>query len=403
MSPPLTGIRILDLSRVLAGPWCTMTLGDLGADVIKVEAPDTGDDTRTWGYRLPGGERSYYLATNRNKRSICVDLAHPEGQRVIRDLAATCDVMVENFKLGGLAKFGLDYDTLKAANPRLIYCSISGYGRTGPAAARAGYDFIIQGEAGLMSITGERDDLAGGGPQKVGVAVSDLMTGMYATQAIMAALIARGQSGRGQFIDMALHDVVVANLANMAALALATDKAPGRFGNAHPDIVPYQTFRASDGEIIVAVGNNNQYRKFCLNVIGRPDLWEDARFQSNPDRVANRAALVPLLEDVTKTKPRAYWLERLEAEQVPGGIVRDVLEAVTSEESTARGMLYDLPHPTAGRIRTAGSPLKLMDTPVRQPTLPPPLLGQHTDEVLAELLGYDAARLADLRAAKAIA
>ncbi len=378
-----------------------MTLGDLGADVIKIENPAAGDDTRHWGTRMPGGERTYYLAANRNKRSVAVDLASAGGQAIIRELAMQSDVLLENFKLGGLAKYGLDYETLSKLNPRLIYCSISGYGRTGPGADRAGYDFIIQGEAGLMSITGERDE-AGGGPQKVGVAVSDLMTGMYATQAILAAVIARGVTGRGQLIDMALYDCVLANLANMGSYALNTGQVPLRYGNAHQDIVPYEVYPTSDGDLIVAVGNNLQFDKLCRNVLGRTDLADDARFKTNPLRVANRVALNAELSAEFKTRTRQEWFDLMREQQVPGGAVSNVVEAFASPTAQARDMVYTIAHPTEGTVRVPGSPLKLSDTPVRRP-LAPPTLGQHTDEVLREFLKLPAGKIAELRKAGTIA
>ncbi|MCC7049098.1 MAG: CoA transferase [Alphaproteobacteria bacterium] len=396
--PPLDGIRVLDLSRVLAGPWCTMTLGDLGADVIKLEPPGAGDDTRSWGKRIAGLESTYFLSANRNKRGIAVDLGKPEGAALARALAERADVLVENFKLDGLKKFGLDYEAVRALNPGLVYCSISGYGRTGPAAARAGYDAVIQGESGLMSITGQPE----GPALKVGVALSDVMTGMYAVQAILAALIARQQTGRGQHIDLALLDCSMANLANVASSALLLDTVPKRYGNAHADIAPYQTFTASDGDIVVAVGNDGQYRKFCAEVIARPDLAADPRFATNPLRSQNRAALVPEIAAVMKAKPRAWWIERLLKSGVPGGAVRDVKEALGSPEAAARRMVRAVPHPLAGTVKIMGSPLNLSDTPVREPAAPP-TLGQHTDAVLREVLGMDAAAIARLRAAGAIA
>jgi crotonobetainyl-CoA:carnitine CoA-transferase CaiB-like acyl-CoA transferase len=400
--PPLQGIRVLDLSRVLAGPWCTMTLGDLGAEVIKIENPGSGDDTRQWGTLMKGGERTYYLACNRNKRSVAVDLANPEGQAIIRDLAAQSDVFIENFKLGGLDKYGLSYEALSKLNPKLIYCSISGYGRTGPGADRAGYDFIIQGESGLMSITGERDDLPGGGPQKVGVAVSDLMTGMYATQAILAAIIARGVTGKGQFIDMALYDCVLANLANMGSYALNTGEAPIRYGNAHQDVVPYQIYPTSDGEIIVAVGNNIQFDKLCRNVLERPDLADDARYKTNPLRMKNRDPLNVEIAREMKKRTREEWFDLMRKYQVPGGALQNVVESFGSPYAQARNMVYTIPHPTEGSVKVPGSPLKLTDTPVREP-MAPPTLGQHTDEVLAEKLKLSPERIKALREKKAVA
>jgi crotonobetainyl-CoA:carnitine CoA-transferase CaiB-like acyl-CoA transferase len=375
-----------------------MTLGDLGADVIKVEPPGAGDDTRAWGKRIVGLESTYFLSTNRNKRGIAVDLAKPEGAALVRRIAERADVLVENFKLGGLKKFGLDYESVHARNPRLVYCSISGYGRTGPAAARAGYDAVIQGESGLMSITGEPD----GPALKVGVALSDVMTGMYAVQAILAALIARDRTGRGQHIDLALLDCTMANLANVASSALLLGTVPKRYGNAHADIAPYQTFAASDGDIVVAVGNDAQFRKFCAEVLGRPDLAADPRFATNPLRSQNRAALVPAIAAAMKAQPRVFWIDRLLKSGVPGGAVRDVQEALGSPEARARRMVREVPHPLVATMRIMGSPINLSDTPVREPVAPP-TLGQHTDEVLREVLRLGAAEIARLRAEGAVA
>ena len=403
----LEGIRVLDLSRVLAGPWCTQTLADLGADVIKIERPGAGDDTRNWGPPfLPTAdgreshESAYYLGANRNKRSVTCDIAQPEGQALVRELAEHCDVFIENFKVGDMARYGLDYASLKAINPRLVYCSLTGFGQSGPYAPRAGYDYIIQGMGGLMSVTGERDDL-NGGPQKVGVAVADLFTGMYATVGILAALRHAERTGEGQHLDMALLDTQVAMLANLGANYLVSDKAPGRIGNAHQNIVPYQVFevapRADGGKdfIILAVGNDGQYAKFC-EVAGRPDLASEPRFVKNADRVRHRAELVPLLEAVMKTRPKADWLSALEAAKVPCGAINSLDEVFADPQVQARGMVTHWQHPLRADLPLVSSPIKLEKTPVRTDR-PPPMLGQHTDEVLGELLGVDAARLATLR------
>ena len=403
----LEGIRVLDLSRVLAGPWCTQTLADLGADVIKIERPGAGDDTRNWGPPfLPTAdgreshESAYYLGANRNKRSVTCDIAQPEGQALVRELAEHCDVFIENFKVGDMARYGLDYASLKAINPRLVYCSLTGFGQSGPYAPRAGYDYIIQGMGGLMSVTGERDDL-NGGPQKVGVAVADLFTGMYATVGILAALRHAERTGEGQHLDMALLDTQVAMLANLGANYLVSDQAPGRMGNAHQNIVPYQVFevapRADGGKdfIILAVGNDGQYAKFC-EVAGRPDLASEPRFVKNADRVRHRAELVPLLEAVMKTRAKADWLSALEAAKVPCGAINSLDEVFADPQVQARGMVTHWQHPLRADLPLVSSPIKLEKTPVRTDR-PPPMLGQHTDEVLGELLGVDAARLATLR------
>jgi crotonobetainyl-CoA:carnitine CoA-transferase CaiB-like acyl-CoA transferase len=402
---PLSGVRILDLSRVLAGPWCTQTLADLGADVIKVERPlrdgSGGDDTRGWGppfLKARDGEdtaeAAYYLGTNRNKRSITVDIARPQGQALIRRLAAQCDVFIENFKVGDMARYGLDAATLRALYPRLIYCSITGFGQTGPYADRAGYDYAIQGIGGLMSVTGERDDLPGGGPQKVGVAVADLFTGMYASVAILAALRHRDATGQGQAVDMALLDTQVAMLANLGANFLATGAAPRRAGNAHQNIVPYQVFETSDGHMILAVGNDGQFAKFC-EVAGRPELAADPRFARNADRVRHRAVLVPLLEEIVRARPKQQWLSALEAAKVPCGAINDLAEVFADPHVQARGMTVPMPHPLADTLRVVASPMKLSGTPV-QYRRAPPLLGEHTDEVLAEF-GWSDAERAELR------
>jgi crotonobetainyl-CoA:carnitine CoA-transferase CaiB-like acyl-CoA transferase len=403
----LDGIRVLDLSRVLAGPWCTQTLADLGADVIKIERPGSGDDTRSWGppfLKDAGGadsEAAYYLGTNRNKRSVTCDIARPEGQALMRELALHCQVFVENFKVGDMARYGLDYETLKALNPALVYCSVTGFGQTGPYAGRAGYDYAIQGMGGLMSVTGERDDL-GGGPQKVGVAVSDLMTGMYATVAILAALRHAEKTGEGQHIDMALLDTQVAMLANLGANYLVSGRAPGRAGNAHQNIVPYQVFEVAPvvaggpkDHLILAVGNDGQYAKFC-QAANIPELAVNPLFASNRDRVLNRDRLVPILEAVMRTRTKADWLAALEAAKVPCGPINNLAEVFADPQIAARGIVHEWRHPVKDDLRLVASPMKLSATPVRS-DLPPPLLGQHTDTVLRELLGTSAAELAGLR------
>ncbi|HJV81954.1 CaiB/BaiF CoA-transferase family protein [Noviherbaspirillum sp.] len=395
-------IRVLDLTRVLAGPWCAQNLADLGADVIKVERPGAGDDTRHWGppYLKDAqghdtSEAAYYLAANRGKRSITLDIASPEGQDIVRRLARQSDVVLENYKVGQLKKYGLDYESLKREKPDLIYCSITGFGQNGPYAQRAGYDFIIQGMGGFMSITGERDDLPGGGPQKAGVAIADLMTGMYATIGVMAALAHRDRTGEGQYIDMALLDVQVAMLANMNTNYLASGNPPKRWGNAHPNIVPYQTFATSDGHIIVAVGNDGQYRRF-VEAGGRPELAVDERFATNPMRVRHRDTLVPILAEMVKTKTKQQWIDALEAAGVPCGPINNLDEVFDNPQVQARAMRVDLPHPTGGEVKLVGSPIKMSETPPRY-DMPPPMLGQHTQEVLGDMLGQSAEQIAALR------
>ena len=412
----LDGIRILDLSRVLAGPWCTQTLADLGADVIKIERPGTGDDTRTWGppflkdsQGLETQEAAYYLGANRNKRSVTCDIAKPEGQALIRELALYCDVFVENFKVGDMARYGLDYESIKAINPRIVYCSVTGFGQTGPYADRAGYDYAIQGMGGLMSVTGERDDL-GGGPQKVGVAVADLMTGMYATVGILAALRHAEKTGEGQQVDMALLDTQVAMLANLGANYLVSGTTPGRAGNAHQNIVPYQVFEVASGadgakdHLILAVGNDSQYAKFCA-VANVPELASNPLFAKNRNRVLNRAQLVPILEAVMKTRNKADWLAALEAAKVPCGAINNLAEVFDDPQIAARHMVTDWQHPIKDDLRLVSSPIKLSATPVRTQGaggLPPPLLGQHTEEVLRSVLNYSDAQLSDLKQGKII-
>ncbi|MDC7810584.1 CaiB/BaiF CoA transferase family protein [Sphingomonas koreensis] len=381
---PLAGRRVLDLSRVLAGPWCTMVLADLGAEVTKVEHPRGGDDTRHWGPPYTGGESAYYLCANRNKRSVALDISKPEGQRIVRDLAAQADVLVENYKLGGLEKFGLDYSSIAAINPRIVYCSISGYGRHSPIAERPGYDYVIQAEGGLMSVTGPVD----GEPMKVGVAVADLFTGMAAAQAILAALIAADRDGAGQHLDMALYDCQLAMLANVGSAALVAGTEPRRYGNGHPTVVPYQLFDTLDGQVVVAVGNDAQFAAFATRLLDRPDLATDERFAKNGSRVANRDALLAEIMPLMRRHTTEWWLAGLRSVGVPTGAVRQVGEALAAPEATARDMVATVAHPSAGEVKLVASPLKLGRTPVVSPVAPP-MLGQHSRTVLAEL-GYRA-------------
>ena len=404
--PALDGIRVLDLSRILAGPWCTQNLADLGADVIKIERPGVGDDTRAWGppflkdgQGIDTNESAYYLSANRNKRSVEADMATPHGAALIRELAAVSDILVENFKVGGLAKYGLDYASLKAINPRLIYCSVTGFGQDGPFARRPGYDFMIQGMGGLMSITGERDDLPGGGPQKAGVAVTDIVTGMYATVAILAALQERHRSGLGQHLDIALLDSHVALLANQNSNYFNSGVAPTRAGNAHQNVVPYQVFAASDGHLIVATGNESQYRAYCA-AIGAPELGDDPRFATNRLRVANRGTLVPLLADIMREGRRDDWIARLEAVGVPCGPINDIAQAFAHPQAQARQLRRDLPHPGGGVAPVTASPLRFSASPVVYRRAPP-LLGQHTEEVLRDVLGKSPQAIAAFVAGRA--
>jgi crotonobetainyl-CoA:carnitine CoA-transferase CaiB-like acyl-CoA transferase len=397
----LSHVRVLDLSRVLAGPWAGQILADLGADVIKVERPGKGDDTRAWGPPFlkdtegsNTGEAAYYLSANRNKQSVTIDFTRPQGQQLVRDLVAQSDVLIENFKVGGLAAYGLDYAALKAINPRLIYCSITGFGQTGPYAARAGYDFMIQGLGGLMSLTGRSEVEDGAGPVKVGVALTDILTGLYSTVAVLAALAHRDLHGVGQHIDMALLDVQVACLGNQAMNYLTTGVAPQRLGNAHPNIVPYQDFPTADGDFILTVGNDNQFRRFAA-VAGQPHWADDPRFATNASRVANRALLIPLIRQATVFKTTAEWVEVLEQAGVPCGPINDLAQVFADPQVLARELAISLPHALAGSVPQVASPLRLSETPVEYRRAPP-LLGEHTEEVLARLLGMSTAEVAHL-------
>ena len=398
----LSHIRVLDLSRVLAGPWCTQILADLGADVIKIERPGSGDDTRQWGppfVSVDGGgneESLYFLATNRGKRSMTLDLSDSRGQKVVHELAAHCDVVVENFKVGALARYGLDYETLKGSNPSLVYCSITGFGQTGPYADRAGYDFMIQAMGGLMSVTGEAEDVAGTNPQKVGVAIADLVTGLYSANAIQTALIHRERTGQGQYIDMALLDCQVAILANQAMTYLAAGQTPVRMGNAHPNIVPYQVFETQDGRIILAIGNDGQFRRFC-ELADQPHLAQDPRFVANRGRVKHRAQLIEALALLMKSKNTDDWLNLLEPEGIPCGRINSIDETLNDPQVIHRQMRTQALHSSLGEINLLGSPLKLSETPgeVRRA---PPVLGEDTDQVLREVLGYEDSAIRGLHA-----
>ncbi|KUM03258.1 CoA transferase [Chromobacterium subtsugae] len=391
MAGALAGIKVVDLSRVLAGPWASQLLADLGADVVKIEKPGSGDDTRQWAPpSLPDGKAAYFLCANRGKRSLTVDISQPAGQEIVRKLAAEADVLLENYKVGGLAKYGLDYASLKAVNPRLVYCSITGFGQSGPYAGLAGYDYIVQGMSGLMSITGPAD----GEPHKVGVAVSDLFTGLYAANAVQAALIARERSGAGQHIDMALFDCSLAMLANVASNWLVGRKVPPRLGNAHANIVPYQVFAASDGHFILACGNDKQFAEVC-RLIGQPQWARDARYATNPQRVANRAQLVPLLAMAFRHHSREHWLKELDKAGVPCGPINDVEEAFADPQAEARGMQLALEDNVGQEVPLVGCPIKLSGTPVEY-NLAPPALGEHTEQIL-RTLGYGESDIVALR------
>jgi formyl-CoA transferase len=398
----LEGIRVMDLTRVLAGPWATQNLADFGAEVIKVERPGHGDDTRKWGPPFlkdrdgrDTADAAYYLACNRGKKSVTLDIARPEGRRLARELALRSDIVIENFKAGDLARHGLDYASLAPEHPRLVYCSITGFGQDGPYRDRPGYDFMVQGLGGLMSVTGERDDLPGGGPQKVGVAVADLFTGMYATTAILAALLERGRSGKGQYIDMALLDAQVAMLANLSSSYFVSGQAPGRMGNAHMNIVPYHVFHAADGFLIVAVGNDGQFARFC-EIIGAPEWAKDPRFDSNSKRVGQRDLLVGMIAERMRMRPAREWLAALEPAGVPCGPINDLSQVFSDPQVRHRGMQVRAPHPAAGEVTMVANPIKFSRTPVEHDHAPP-LLGEHTDEVLGSLLGLDEGVIGALR------
>ena len=403
MNQSLSHVTVLDLSRILAGPWAGQVLADLGADVIKVERPGMGDDTRSWGPPFlsgtsgaPSADAAYFLCANRNKKSVTVDITTPEGQSIVRDLARDVDVVLENFKVDGLKAYGLDYESLKAINPRLVYCSITGFGQTGPYASRPGYDFLIQAMAGLMSITGREASQAGAGPQKSGVAVTDLLTGLYATIGILAALTHRERTGIGQHIDVALMDVQVACLANQAMNYLVSGHVPQRLGNAHPNVVPYQDFPTADGFMIIAVGNDTQFYRLCAE-LGLADLATDPRFITNQQRVSNRIALVDRLCAVTRTRPTAHWLAALESAGVPCGPINAIDAVFADPQVRARNTQSELPHPVAGKVSLVANPLRLSETPVSYRTAPP-VLGAHTREVLADRLALSASRIDELAA-----
>ena len=386
---PLDGLTVLDLTRVLSGPYCTMMLADMGARVIKIEQPGKGDDTRGWGPPFVEGESAYFLSINRNKESVTLDFKQPAGRDLLQRLLAKADVLVENFRPGTLPKLGLDYATLGPLHPRLVYCSISGFGHSGPRSREAGYDAVMQGEGGLMSITGAKD----GPPFRLGVAIADIVSGMFAAQGVTAALLARERTGRGQLVDIAMLDSVVALLSYQAGIYFATDVAPARMGNRHPTIVPYETFHAADGEFVLAVGNDDQWRRFC-SVAGFP---EEERFATNRLRVVNYQDLKPLLARRLQSDPRAYWIERLTAAGVPCGSVRDLAEVFSDPQVAARAMVAELEHAKAGMLKVLGTPLKFSETPAEVRT-PPPMLGEHTESVLTRDLGFRPADVAALRA-----
>lgn len=401
MSGALSHLRVLDLSRVLAGPWAGQLLGDLGAEVIKIERPKSGDDTRSWGPPyLQGADgnadlSAYFLTANRNKQSLAVDIAHPEGQELIRKLVAESDVILENFKVGGLKRYGLDYDSLKQINPKLIYCSITGFGQDGPYANRPGYDFLIQAMGGLMSITGQPDGEPGAGPMKVGVALTDIMTGLYATIGVLAALSHRDRTGEGQYVEAALLDVQVACLANQAMNYLTTGQAPGRMGNAHPNIVPYQDFPTADGNMVLTVGNDEQFTRLC-DVLEHPEWASDERFATNRARVANRKELIPRLRQATVMRSTQEWVQILERSGVPCGPVNTLDQVFEDPQVLARGMKQSVQHPSLGDVPTVGNPIRLKLTPVSYRTAPP-LLGEQSKQVLEKIVGLSSGEIESLR------
>jgi len=407
MTRPLYHIRVLDLSRIVAGPWASQNLADLGAEVIKIERPGSGDDTRSWGPPFlkdrdgrDTRESAYYLSVNRGKKSVTLDLATPEGQRIARELAAKCDVLIENYKVGGLANYGLAYADIGKINPGIIYCSITGFGQTGPNAHRPGYDFIFQGMGGLMSITGERDDRLGGGPQKVGIAITDVLTGMYASLAITAAIAHRERTGLGQYIDVALLDSIVAFGANQILNYFTSGSVPKRYGNAHANLLPYEVFATTDGHVILAAGNDSQFRSFC-SFAGRPELAGDARFLTMPDRIRNRETLIPIVREIMRERSSRDWIAGLEGVNVPCGPINNYQEVFEDPQVRHRGLKIEIPHPAGVPCPGVASPMRFSETPVEYP-LPPPLLGEHTREILGDFLGMESAELDRLAAKKII-
>ena len=401
---PLSHIRVLDLSRVLAGPWAAQNLGDLGAEVIKVERPGAGDDTRGWGppFLKDGSgkdttEAAYYASVNRNKKSITLDLSKPEGQKIAREIAAKSAVLIENYKVGTLKRYGLGYDDLKKDNPGLVYCSVTGFGQDGPYAPRPGYDFIFQGMGGLMSITGERDGQPGAGPQKVGIAITDVLTGMYASVAICAALTHRERTGEGQYIDCALLDTIVAFNANQIVSYFCSGRIPIRYGNAHAQVVPYEVFPTADGHIILAIGNDGQFKRFC-EIAGCSELAEETRFKTNTQRIVHRAELIPLIAEVMRTRSKQEWIEALEAATVPCGPINNMKEVFEDPQVRHRELRVDIPHPLGGIAPVVANPMRLSGTPVEY-RLAPPLLGQHNDEIYRGLLGKSEAEITQLKSA----
>ena len=399
---PLDHLRIVDMSRILAGPWCGQTFADLGAEVIKIERPGNGDDTRGWGPPFmsdaEGNETdtaAYFLSANRGKKSVTVDITKPEGQDIIRRLVAESDVLLENYKVGGLKKYGLDYESLSKVNPGLVYCSITGFGQTGPYSPRAGYDFLIQAMGGLMSVTGEAEARPGGGPQKIGVALSDILTGLYTVIGALSALAYREKTGRGQHVDMALLDVTVASMANQAMNYLIAGNVPTTMGNAHPNIVPYEAYKAADHYIILAVGNDAQFRRFC-EVAGRVDLADNDRYATNRSRVENREELGPILNEIIAARPRAFWLEELEKVGVPCGPINNLEQVFDDPHIQSRGARQEVEHPEAGALPTVANPIRLSESPITYDRAPP-VLGQHNADVLTGLLGMDADEIAELK------
>ena len=399
---PLDHLRVIDMSRILAGPWCGQTFADLGAEVIKIERPGTGDDTRGWGPPFmsdaEGNETdtaAYFLSANRGKKSVTVDITKPEGQDIIRRLVAESDVLLENYKVGGLKKYGLDYESLSKVNPGLVYCSITGFGQTGPYSPRAGYDFLIQAMGGLMSVTGEAEARPGGGPQKIGVALSDILTGLYTVIGALSALAYREKTGRGQHVDMALLDVTVASMANQAMNYLIAGNVPTTMGNAHPNIVPYEAYKAADHYIILAVGNDAQFRRFC-EVAGRVDLADNDRYATNRSRVENREELGPILNEIIAARPRAFWLEELEKVGVPCGPINNLEQVFDDPHIQSRGARQEVEHPEAGALPTVANPIRLSESPITYDRAPP-VLGQHNADVLTGLLGMDADEIAELK------